>query len=227
MWSRATVNTDIIIFVATDMRPASSMNAAARNEELCGASAGQTFSQKLSLGPLASDIFPKPEHSSAAPFSRPGSEVLSEAIPVFFIGRNRDGFWVARDAEGKFGGLFWRKQAALRFARRSAGPVGCATVFPHGRLELDIENTGNPLVTQIAAIKRLVTHAASELIVALRKAGYSQANWDVEAAKVLQGSREAKMRRLFRAALAIVLIAVALTGIIALKTAIYLPRLHG
>ena len=176
MWFRSTVNADIIIFAATDMRPASSMNATARNEELCGASAGQTFSQKFSLGPLASDIFPRPEHSSAAPFSRPGSEVLSEAIPVFFIGRNRDGFWVARDAEGKFGGLFWRKQAALRFARRSAGPVGCAMVFPDVRLELDIENTGNPLITQIAAIKRTVMHAASELIGALRKAARRRAS---------------------------------------------------
>ena len=27
--------------------------------------------------------------------------VLNEAIPAFFIGRNNDGFWVARDAKGR------------------------------------------------------------------------------------------------------------------------------
>jgi hypothetical protein len=124
-------------------------------------STGQRSSQKLSLGPLASDTFPKPEHFAVTPFTRPGAEVLSESIPVFFIGRNRDGFWVARDAEGKFGDLFWRKEGALRFARRHAGPVGCAMVFPQDRFELDVENSGNPFVTQTAAAKRLIIHPAT------------------------------------------------------------------
>ena len=35
------------------------------------------------------------------PFQRPGPEDLSEAIPVFFIGRNRLGHWVARGADGE------------------------------------------------------------------------------------------------------------------------------
>jgi hypothetical protein len=133
----------------------------ADSAELGGTSTGQRSSQKLSLGPLASDTFPKPEHFAVTPFTRPGAEVLSESIPVFFIGRNRDGFWVARDAEGKFGGLFWRKEGALRFARRHVGPVGCATVFPQDRFELDVENSGNPFVTQTAAAKRLIIHPAT------------------------------------------------------------------
>ena len=56
-----------------------------------------------------------PDQHVAPAFQRPGPEVLSATIPVIFIGRNRDGFWVVRDAEAKFGGLFWRKQAAARF----------------------------------------------------------------------------------------------------------------
>lgn len=100
---------------------------------------------------------------------RPGPEVLSDAIPVFFIGRNRNGLWIARDAEGKFGGMFWRKEAALRFARECAGPAGCATVFPQTRLELDIENRGNPLVAYLATARRLLTHRALRFIFAARR----------------------------------------------------------
>src|SRR6185437_15834809 len=63
------------------------------------------------------------------PFQRPGADILNEAIPAFFIGRNRSGVWVARDANGKSGGLFWSRKAALRFAR-TVWPDGCATIFP-------------------------------------------------------------------------------------------------
>ncbi|HVX75377.1 MAG TPA: hypothetical protein VHB49_04570 [Bradyrhizobium sp.] len=86
------------------------------------------------------------EHSAPAPFQRPGPDVLSEAIPAFFIGRNQNGFWVARDAGGKSGGLFWSREAALRFAS-NVWPEGCATILPQERFELDIENTGNPLIS--------------------------------------------------------------------------------
>lgn len=156
-------------FVVANMGLAFSMNATARSDELYVASTSRNPSQKLSLGPLASDIFPKEEQTAVAPFLRPDPEVLSEAIPVFFIGRNRDGYWVARDAEGRFGGLFWRKEGALRFARRSAGPVGCATVFPRGHVELDIENAGNPFVPWMAAIRHLLIHATSTIMTSLRK----------------------------------------------------------
>jgi hypothetical protein len=47
---------------------------------------------------------------------RPDPSVLSETIPLFFIGRNREGFWVARDAHGRVGGIFVLKQSALKFA---------------------------------------------------------------------------------------------------------------
>jgi hypothetical protein len=47
---------------------------------------------------------------------RPHSSALSEAIPAFFVGRNKDGFWVARDADAKIGGIFLFEKSALNFA---------------------------------------------------------------------------------------------------------------
>jgi hypothetical protein len=88
---------------------------------------------------------------------RPGAHVLSKAIRIFFIGQNRDGLWVARDAEGRVGGIFWRKRSALNFADESTAPVGCAKMFVPQPFELDIENNGNRLVTHLGAAKRLST----------------------------------------------------------------------
>ncbi len=88
-------------------------------------------------------------------FQRPCPEDLSEAIPVFFIGRNARGHWVARGADGKYGGLFWRKQAAARFATRCAWPARCATIFPSEIIELDLENQGNPLLAHIDVTRML------------------------------------------------------------------------
>jgi hypothetical protein len=100
---------------------------------------------------------------TAAPFQRPGPEVLSEAIPVVFVGRNRDGFWVARDADARFGGLFWRKQAALDFAKTNAAPGGYAAVFPLARFELDMENRGNPLAGSLGIARRFLVRQAQRL----------------------------------------------------------------
>jgi hypothetical protein len=38
---------------------------------------------------------------------RPDLSVLSEAIPLFYIAQNKLGFWVAREAEGRGGGVFF------------------------------------------------------------------------------------------------------------------------
>ncbi len=81
--------------------------------------------------------------------------ILSESIPAFFIGRNRQGFWVARDAGGRIGGIFLLANSALSFARRNSPPTGCATIFPSERFELDLENSGNPLVAQLGSLMRL------------------------------------------------------------------------
>ena len=90
------------------------------------------------------------------PPRRPDPSVLSDAIPLFFIGQNRDGFWVARDIEGRVGGIFLRKQSALKFADKNTRPAGCAKMFLSGRFELDIENTGNPLVAGLGTAKRIL-----------------------------------------------------------------------
>lgn len=85
---------------------------------------------------------------------RPDSRVLSESIPLFFIGRNRNGLWVAREAEGRAGGIFLFKNSALRFAKRHGASVGCATMFLADRFELDVENQGNPFVAWLDAVWR-------------------------------------------------------------------------
>jgi hypothetical protein len=124
------------------------MSAMTYSEEFLGRAPGQNPSS----GALAPDAPPKFEQATSC-FARPGPDVLSRAIPVVFIGRNRDGFWVARDADGKFGGLFWRKGSALHFAKTNAGAAGCAALFPQDRFELDLENHGNPLVAGLGAAK--------------------------------------------------------------------------
>ena len=83
---------------------------------------------------------------TATPFRPLDAGIVSDAIPAFFIGRNKDGFWVARDVKGRTGGIFLLKASAVSFARTQAGPGGCATIFPAERFELDLENNGNPLI---------------------------------------------------------------------------------
>ncbi|WLB87604.1 hypothetical protein QIH91_33400 [Bradyrhizobium japonicum USDA 135] len=72
-------------------------------------------------------------------------DVVSAAIPAFFIGRNRAGLWVAREARGRVGGLFLFRSSALDFANRQSAPARCALVFPAETFELDVANQGNPL----------------------------------------------------------------------------------
>src|SRR5882672_10393179 len=84
--------------------------------------------------------------TTATPFRPLDASIVSDAIPAFFIGRNKDGFWVARDVKGQNGGLFLLKTSAMWFARAQSGPAGCATIFPTDRFELDLKNSGNPLI---------------------------------------------------------------------------------
>jgi hypothetical protein len=85
---------------------------------------------------------------------RPDARTLSEMIPLFFIGRNRRGLWIAREAEARIGGIFLFRRSALRFAKRNSAPIGCATMFLADRFELDVENRGNPLVAWLDALLR-------------------------------------------------------------------------
>lgn len=72
-------------------------------------------------------------------------DVVSTAIPAFFIGRNRAGLWVAREARGRVGGLFLFRSSAIDFANRQSAPARCALVFPAETFELDVASQGNPL----------------------------------------------------------------------------------
>ena len=93
---------------------------------------------------------------------RPDSGVLSESIPLFFIARNRAGLWVTREAEGHTGGIFLFKRSAVRFAEKSSGPRGCATMFRAEHFELDVENRGNQLIGWIGAVLNVVARYIPE-----------------------------------------------------------------
>ncbi|UQD71404.1 hypothetical protein JEY40_37055 [Bradyrhizobium japonicum] len=90
-------------------------------------------------------------------------DVISTAIPAFFIGRNGAGLWVAREAHGRIGGLFLFKSSAVDFANRQSGLASCALVFPAETFELDIENRGNPLIALAEGARRLLARAATWL----------------------------------------------------------------
>jgi len=55
--------------------------------------------------------------------------IVNETIPAFFIGRNMEGFWVARDINGQIGGIFLLENSAVSFARMHSRPAGCATIY--------------------------------------------------------------------------------------------------
>jgi hypothetical protein len=83
--------------------------------------------------------------------SRSELAFLNETIPLFYIGQNRDGFWVARDAEGRSGGVFLFKDSAVRFARAKTAPAGCALMFLSAPFELDRDNEGSQAVEILSA----------------------------------------------------------------------------
>jgi hypothetical protein len=109
----------------------------------------QTFDRSLLVrGASASTVSKFPR--------RPDRSILSESIPLYFIGRNKAGLWVAREAEGRAGGIFLLKRSALRFVATHGTLAGCATMLLSERIELDVENHGNPLVARLDAALRTV-----------------------------------------------------------------------
>ncbi|MDH6256641.1 hypothetical protein M2427_000526 [Bradyrhizobium sp. BR13661] len=88
-------------------------------------------------------------------------DVVSTAIPAFFIGRNQAGLWVARETNGRAGGLFLLKSSAVDFANRQSAPTRCALVFPSETFELDIENRGNPLIVLAEQARRFLARLAA------------------------------------------------------------------
>jgi hypothetical protein len=118
---------------------------------------------------MAAIAFNSPNQAAAdpatlgAPFLPLDPGAVSDAIPAFFIGRNREGLWVARESKGRIGGLFLFETGARSFARRNSAPTGCATIYPSTAFELDLQNMGNPLVAPLLSLKRLATRARQRL----------------------------------------------------------------
>jgi hypothetical protein len=107
--------------------------------------------------------------SITTPFQPLDPGIVNEAIPAFFIGRNKDGFWLARDVKGKLGGMFLLEGSALSFARRHCRPMGCATIFPSEKFELDLENQGNALAAYLAPLMRLASHGRQRMAAVVGK----------------------------------------------------------
>jgi hypothetical protein len=117
-----------------------------------------------------SGILPADEHPAVtAQFSPLDPGIVNEAIPAFFVGRNKEGFWVARDAKARIGGIFLLENSALSFAKRNSWPAGCATIFPSERFELDLENKGNPLVAHLGPLIHLAMRHRQRMAALIRK----------------------------------------------------------
>ena len=120
------------------------------------------------------EVVRKREHTGISSTDAPGAitaqfrpldpGIVNGTIPAFFIGRNMEGFWVARDAKGRIGGIFLLKDSAVSFARRNSPPGGCATIFPTEKIELDLDNKGNPLVAQLGWLKRFAKRCRQRMI---------------------------------------------------------------
>jgi hypothetical protein len=83
---------------------------------------------------------------------RPDLTALSETIPLFYIGQNNRGFWVAREADGRCGGIFLLRRSAVRFAQQKSAPACCATMFLDEPRGPDVVNEGNRIVEPLTAI---------------------------------------------------------------------------
>ncbi len=152
-----TIRARINAFVSSRMQNAVPETACAKHvgcsqSERRAARTDQAEAPSLELQPLSEDI-------------------LSAAIPAFFIGRNAAGLWIVRESRGRIGGIFLFKWSALAFARSQSEPAQCATIFPSERFELDLENQGNPL----ARHAEFLLHWAGWVARSVRTAGLALA----------------------------------------------------
>ena len=77
---------------------------------------------------------------SATPFPNSSSAVTGKASG-----------WPVRQRGGS-AGFSLLENSALSFARMHSQPTGCATIFLSDRFELDLENSGNPLVPHLGSL---------------------------------------------------------------------------
>jgi hypothetical protein len=139
-----------------------------------------------------------------------GEDILSAAIPTFFIGRNESGLWIARESRGRIGGIFLLKSSALAFARAQSESEPCAFVFPSGSFELDRENEGNPFARHAESLLHVATRLGRRIAIATGILSIGAAS-----------RHHAALKRFGVGVLMAGLALVALAGIIALKAAIY------
>jgi hypothetical protein len=57
--------------------------------------------------------------------------------PIFMIGRDSGGHWVAQEKDGLRGGLFINRAEAMKYAKFESGNYPHAVVMVSGNLELD------------------------------------------------------------------------------------------
>jgi hypothetical protein len=142
---------------------------------------GPNLSQQQVPELSPAEVAPKGEHAGTSSGAAPATVtaqfrpldpgIVNGTIPAFFIGRNMEGFWIARDARGRIGGIFLLKDSAVSFAKRNSQAAGCATIFSSETIELDLDNNGNPLVAQLGWIKRLVKRFRRRMVAFIGRRG--------------------------------------------------------
>jgi hypothetical protein len=135
---------------------------------------------------------------ASIPPARPTTTLLSEVIPLFYIGQNDNGFWVVRDDQSRLGGLFLFKRSALRFAKNRS--AGCATMVIPEPLELDVENQGNQFITLLGLAINLVARRMPIVVVYVSMAKTQWRNLVASVSHALIGerrNREAIEKELF------------------------------
>ena len=71
------------------------------------------------------------------------TEPIGQDAPLFLVGRNSRGNWVAQDRSGLCGGLFVGRAAAVKFALSENGNQPEAVIMVPGTLELALgDNAG-------------------------------------------------------------------------------------
>jgi hypothetical protein len=110
----------------------------------------------------------------------PEANSLDRDAVRFLIGKDKDGFWVAREEYGCAGGRFFTERGAIQFAKRWASPLCCTTISVSDPLELDFKGEGDTFVPLAAALKgayRVLAPVRDALSVVLGLAAVTIAVW--------------------------------------------------
>ena len=78
----------------------------------------------------------------------------SAASTVVFIGRNRNGQWVAQEQSGLYGGLFVNRAQALKYALAENGHHPETIIELSREIELDMHDSRSPVGLPPAASRR-------------------------------------------------------------------------